>query len=336
MFNSIQDVKACFAGLPRADEAARQAAEARNAVLTKPAGALGRLEELAIWFAQWRQSATPAIDTAQIIIFAANHGVAAQGVSAFPAEVTAQMVANFETGGAAINQLAKLAHAELTVVPIALDTPTGDFTQGAAMDDAAFLEALNIGASAVSGSADVLVLGEMGIGNTTSAAAIYHALLGGDPLDWVGRGTGVDDAGLSRKAEALRKGVLANPTAQGDPLMALQSLGGREIAAMFGAMMAARVHRIPVILDGFIASSAALVAFECDQSSVDHIVAGHVSDEQAHRRVLDHMGKAPLLDLSLRLGEGSGAAVALNILRAALCCHNGMASFEQAGVSGEE
>jgi nicotinate-nucleotide--dimethylbenzimidazole phosphoribosyltransferase len=189
---------------------ARAGAEARNGQLTKPPGALGRLEELAIWYCGWRGDATARIIAPQVAVFAGNHGVTAQGVSAFPADVTAQMVANFEAGGAAINQLAEMAGARLDVVPIALDRPTADFTQGPAMDAEAFAEALAAGWNAVDTGADLLVTGEMGIGNTTSAAAIAHALYGGAAEDWTGRGTGVDDAGLAAKTAAVAAGVAAN------------------------------------------------------------------------------------------------------------------------------
>ncbi len=318
---------------PSPDPNARATAEARNAVLTKPPDALGRLEDLAIWYAAWRGEARPQLRAPQVLVFAGNHGIAARGVSAFPAEVTAQMVANFAAGGAAINQLSDLAGASLSVHPIELDRPTADFTQGPAMSEADVMAAIAVGWDAVDPGADLLVVGEMGIGNTTSAAAIACALHGGAPADWTGRGTGVDANGIARKAQVVAEGLAANPDATGDPLEALRCLGGREIAAMAGAMARARVGQIPVILDGFICTAAAAVLHAACPGALDHAVAGHVSDERAHGAMLQRLDKTPLLSLDLRLGEGSGAALAIQILKGALACHSGMASFDEAGVA---
>lgn len=328
-----QDLAARLAAAPDADAEARAKAEARNGSLTKPPGALGRLEDLAIWYAGWRGDARPRITAPQILIFAANHGIAARGVSAFPPEVTQQMVANFEAGGAAINQLAQHAGARMGVHALSLETPTADFTQGPAMSAADFAAALAIGWSAVDAGADLLVTGEMGIGNTTSAAALAHALFGGTPGDWVGRGTGVDDAGLALKADVVAQGLAANPTAKDAPLEALRCLGGRELVAMAGAIARARTLRIPVILDGFICTAAAACLEKAVPGALDHAVAGHVSAETAHAALLDALGLEPLLSLGLRLGEGSGAALAIQVLKGALACHSGMASFAEAGVS---
>jgi nicotinate-nucleotide--dimethylbenzimidazole phosphoribosyltransferase len=328
---TLADFRALLANLPAADAAATKAAQARNGVLTKPPGALGRLEDVAIWVAGWQGTAKPQINQPQVAIFAGNHGVVAQGVSAFPAEVTVQMVANFRAGGAAINQLAKTFGATMTVAELELDRPTGDFTQGPAMTEGDLVAALLVGWNAVDAGADILVPGEMGIGNTTAAAAIACALFGGTPQDWVGRGTGVDDAGLARKAKAVAAGVALHTSRE--PMEVLRCLGGREIAAMAGAMLAARALRIPVILDGFIACSAAAVLYAANKAALDHCIAGHVSAEAAHARLLTQLGKMPLLSLGLRLGEGSGAAVALGVVKAAVACHSGMASFAEAGVA---
>ncbi|MEI6797707.1 MAG: nicotinate-nucleotide--dimethylbenzimidazole phosphoribosyltransferase [Pseudomonadota bacterium] len=328
---TLTDLRALLADLPVADAAATQGALARNRQLTKPPGALGRLEDLAIWLAGWQGVDTPRINAPQIAIFAGNHGVVAQGVSAFPPEVTVQMVANFTHGGAAINQLAKTFGASMTVSAIDLDRPTADFTQADAMSEADLMAALLVGWDAVDPKADLLVPGEMGIGNTTAAAAIACALFGGTAQDWVGRGTGVDDAGLARKAKAVEAGVARLTTR--DPLSILAALGGREIAAMAGAMVHARLLRIPVILDGFIACSAAAVLHASAPTALDHCVAGHGSAEAAHSRLLIALGKQPLLSLGLRLGEGSGAALAIGIVKAAAACHSGMATFAEAGVA---
>ncbi len=330
-FTTLAEFRTTLAQAPEPDATALTGAQDRNGQLTKPPGALGRLEDLAIWYAGWRGNPRPAINAPQVIVFAGNHGVCAQGISAFPAEVTAQMVANFEHGGAAINQLSQAFGAKMDVHALSLDKPTADFTQAPAMSEAEVIAALQTGWDAVDPEADLLVTGEMGIGNTTSAAAIANALYGGQASDWTGRGTGVDDAGLSRKTEVVAKAVALHGS--DDPLEVLRCLGGRELAAMAGAIAAARAHRIPVILDGFICSAAAAVLAVAQNGALDHTVAGHLSAEGAHQKLLDAMGKTPLLDLGLRLGEGSGAALAIAVLKGAVACHSGMATFAEAGVS---
>lgn len=330
-FSTIEEFRTALKAAPAADGAAVAAAQARNGQLTKPPGALGRLEELAIWYCGWRGDARATVAAPQVIVFAGNHGVTARGVSAFPAEVTVQMVANFQHGGAAINQLAKAAGATLDVIALKLEQPTADFTSAAAMDEAGFLEALNTGWAAVDTGADLLVVGEMGIGNTTSAAALANALFGGEAADWVGRGTGVDDAGLALKAQVVGEGVALH--GGDDALEALRCLGGRELAAMAGAIARARVLRIPVILDGFICTAAAACLERAVPGALDHAVAGHASAEAAHVRLLEALNKAPLLNMGMRLGEGSGGTLAINILKSALACHSGMATFAEAGVS---
>jgi len=319
--------------MPGPDTAAATAAAQRNGQLTKPPGALGRLEDLAQWYAGWRGEARPIINAPQVIVFAGNHGVTAQGVSAFPADVTAQMVANFQAGGAAVNQLSKAAGARMDVYALDLDRPTQDFTQGPAMREADFLKAVNVGWQAVDIKSDLLVVGEMGIGNTTSAAAICHALYGGQPGDWTGRGTGVDDAGLALKNRVVAQGLAANPSAKGAGFEALRCLGGRELAAMAGAITRARDLRIPVILDGFICTSSACCLAEEVSGALDHCVAGHLSAEAAHAALLHRLGKEALLSLGMRLGEGSGGALAISILKGAVACHSGMATFAEAGVA---
>ncbi len=332
-FSTLAEFKALLAGAVGPDGAARAAAEERNGQLTKPPGALGRLEDLAIWYGSWRGTGRPELTAPQVVIFAGNHGVTARGVSAFPAEVTEQMVLNFQHGGAAINQLSKAFGANMDVHALDLDRPTLDFTQGPAMNEDEVVAALLTGWNAVDPNADLLVTGEMGIGNTTSAAAIAFALLGGEAGDWTGRGTGVDDAGLELKSRVVAEGLAANPTATGDGLEALRCLGGRELAAMAGAIARARLESIPVILDGFICSAAAMCLEKSVQGALEHTVAGHVSAEAAHGRVLKALEKEPLLALGMRLGEGSGAALAIGILKGAIACHSGMATFAEAGVS---
>lgn len=332
-FSDLAGFEALLKAAPGPDLEAKAGAEARNGQLTKPAGSLGRLEEIGIWYASWRGAARPRIAQPQVAVFAGNHGVTARGVSAFPAEVTVQMVANFEHGGAAINQLARNAGAIMSIHPIELDRPTADFTIAPAMSEAECVAALKVGWDAVDQQSDLLVVGEMGIGNTTSAAAIANALFGGTAADWVGRGTGVDDAGLKIKEEVCAAGVGLHGGKA--PLEILASLGGREVAAMAGGIARARMLRIPVILDGFICCAAAATLEKAVPGALDHCLAGHVSAEAAHPAVLRAIGKEPLLSMGLRLGEGSGAGLAIPLVKAAVACLSGMATFAEAGVSGK-
>ena len=332
---NLDEIRALLTELPGPDAEAAAAAAARQAELTKPAGSLGRLEELAEWLAAWQGRVEPVLDRPHTAVFAGNHGVAAQGVSAYPAAVTKQMVRNFIDGGAAVNQLCALADADLRVYEMALDEPTRDFTQAPAMREADCARALSYGMMAVEADIDVLALGEMGIANTTSAAAICHALHGGRPEDWVGRGTGVDDAGLLRKAEVVRRAVQLHRNDMADPFDVLRCLGGQEIAAIAGAILAARMASIPVLLDGYACTAAAAVLQAAEPRALDHCLVAHVSVEPGHRRLLTKLGKRPLLDLGLRLGEASGATLAILLLQAAVACHNGMATFAEAGVSGK-
>ncbi len=328
---TLSDIAALADRLPAADQAARDAALARQNSLTKPPGALGRLEELAIFMAGWQGTDRPRIAQAQALVFAGNHGICAQGVNPFPQEVTAQMVANFQAGGAAINQLCQINGAELQVIALDLDNPTQDFTTGPAMTDVETLDAMTQGAAAVNVQADVLVLGEMGIGNSTVAAALAAALFGGSAAEWVGPGTGSDPAGIARKIAAIETGLRRH---SGLGAMAtLAALGGREQAAICGAVLAARAARIPVILDGFICTAAAACLYAADPRMLAHCLVGHASTEPGHRRLLAALAQKPVLDFDMRLGEGSGAALALGIIRSALACHNGMATFGEAGVS---
>ena len=331
----FDDVRALIGMMRGPDEVAIAAVRLREAQLTKPAGALGRLEEIAVFMAGWQGKPLPAVTRPLVAIFAANHGVVKQGVSPFPQEVTRQMMENFTAGGAAINQICATFDIGLKVFDLALDHPTEDITEAAAFDEKAAAATIAFGMEATAGGSDLLCLGEMGIGNTTIAAAIYHALYGGRASDWVGRGTGVDDAGLIRKIAAVEKAVLLHQPHLGDPLEVLRRLGGREIAAMIGAILAARLQNVPVILDGYVVCAAAAILHALDASALDHCLAGHVSAEGAHGAVLQRLGLRPLLDLGLRLGEGSGAALAVSIVKAALACHAGMATFDQAAVSGK-
>ena len=322
--------------LMRADLSVLEAARARQDSLTKPKGALGRLEDLACWLASWQGRVLPRLDHVQALVFAGNHGVCERGVAAFPQAVTAQMVANFEAGGAAINQLCKTYGAALKVIPLALDRPTRDISRASAMSDDACNEALLIGKNALQDGIDLLLLGEMGIGNTTIGAALACALHGGCGADWVGPGTGLDATGVALKASVVDEAVARHKGHLGDPFQVLRRLGGREQAAMVGAILEARDRRVPVLLDGFIGCAAAAVVKAMHPDGLEHCLIGHRSAEPGHARLIDALGMEPLLDLGMRLGEGSGAAMALGVLRGAIACHNGMATFSGAGVAHQE
>lgn len=333
-------------------EANRVAAAARQDRLTKPQGALGRLEAIAVQLAARQRTERPALDRVAVIVFAADHGIAAEGVSAFPSEVTRQMLANYLGGGAAISVLARNLGASLTVVDVGTmgghDPPgvvidriangTRNFALEAAMTPAECERALEAGARAVDAVApapQLLVLGEMGIGNSTSAAAVAAAMLGRPPADLVGAGTGVDAEKIALKARLIaatlvRAGCLSRPIGAAD---ALVLAGGFEIAALAGAMVRAAQAGVSVAVDGFIATVAALCAVDLNPAVRDWLIFAHRSYERGHGLVLDALDAEPLLDLGMRLGEGSGAAVAVPLLRLACALHNEMATFDEAAVS---
>jgi len=335
-FASLDELRAACLDLPGGHPEAAAAVARREGALTKPPRSLGRLEEVVAWLSLWQGRSPPSLANVEILVFAGNHGVTAQGVSAYPAEVTAQMVANFATGGAAINQLAQIADAELRVVALSLEKPTADFTSSPAMDEAEFLDAVESGYDALSPEADLVVLGEMGIGNTTAASAVSAALFGGGGVRFAGHGTGLDDKGLKRKQEVIDAALARHGAILGDSLRVAASLGGRELAAILGAALAARHQHIPVLLDGFVCTAAVAPLAKLRADALDHALAGHRSAEAGHRLLLEALGLPPLLDLGMRLGEGSGAAVAVLVLRAALACHTGMATFAEARVSGKD
>jgi nicotinate-nucleotide--dimethylbenzimidazole phosphoribosyltransferase len=330
----LDEIRALLAHLPGADLEAGTAATLRQTQLTKPAGALGRLEELAIWLAIWQARHPPRLDHPRTLVFAGNHGVAVRGVSAYPAAVTAQMVQNFIAGGAAVKQLCRVLDAGLKIYEMNLDTPTGDIVVEPAMSDEECAKAIAYGMMAVEPGIDALALGEMGIGNTTAAAALCAGLFGGAAELWTGPGTGVTGAVFETKCRVVDQAVARHRAAAADPFDMLRRLGGLELAAITGAVMAARLGRVPVVLDGFASTAAAAVLFAADPRSLDHCVVGHVSAEPGHRHLLERIGQRPLFDLGMRLGEASGATLAFALLKAAIACHNGMATFAEAGVSG--
>lgn len=330
----FDDFRELLRNLPGPDGAALATARDRDAQLTKPPGALGRLEEIAFWLAAWTGRA-PAVNRPLVAIFAGNHGVTKQGVTPFPPSVTAQMVENFAAGGAAINQICVSHDLGLKVFDLALEYPTGDITEEAALSERDCAATMAFGMEAVAGGTDLLCIGEMGIGNTTIAAAINLALYGGTAEDWVGPGTGSQGEVLARKIAAVDKAVALHADHLADPLEVLRRLGGREIAAMAGAILAARMQKIPVIIDGYVATTAAAILKAANPAALDHCLIGHVSAEPGHMKAIEKLGKTPLLALGMRLGEGTGAALAAGIVKAAAACHSGMATFAQAGVSNK-
>lgn len=323
--------------LPVQDEQAIHAATDRQSQLTKPQGSLGRLEEIAVFMAGWQGKEKPTISNGYCLVFAGNHGITAKGVSLFPAEVTSQMVLNFEAGGAAINQLCKTADLTLNVTSLSLETPTADFSETKAMSQEEVLDAMQAGADAIPDDADYVCFGEMGIGNTTSAAAIGTSQFGGEAKEWTGAGTGLDAAGIDKKAQIIEQAIALHGTSFDDTIALLSSYGGRELAAIAGGVLAARARRIPVMLDGYICTAAAAtLTASFGHDILAHCLVSHQSQEPGHIKMVQALGKTPLLDMQMRLGEASGAALATLIVRGAIATHNGMATFAEAGVSGSE
>ncbi len=333
------------------DDAARQTAEARQAALTKPPGALGRLEEIAVQLAALQGTERPGLDRVHITVFAGDHGVAGRGVSAFPQAVTAEMVKNFARGGAAISVLARELGASLEVINLgtvfdtgpldnvkdyALGPGTADFTREPAMTAQQLAQALAAGRHAAErarlAGAQLFIGGEMGIGNTTAAAALACALLDAPPEDLAGPGTGLDADGVARKTGVIRRALERHRDHHGTPIEALRRLGGFEIAALAGGYLACAHMGLPALVDGFISSVAALAAVRLCPGVGPWFLFSHASAEPGHRQVLEALEARPLLDLGMRLGEGSGAAVAVPLLRLACALHNGMATFAEAGV----
>jgi nicotinate-nucleotide--dimethylbenzimidazole phosphoribosyltransferase len=344
-----------LAAVTPTDPPMRAVAQERLDSLTKPPGSLGRLEELAAQVACVQGDPKPALGGKAIVLMAADHGVTAQGVSPFPREVTTQMVFNFLAGGAAINQLAKHAGARLTLVDIGVDHEfdahpdlvaakvargTADFSQGPAMTreeaTAAILVGADIAAALVADGVGIVGTGDMGIGNTTAAAAITAALTGADPVAVVGPGTGLDAAGVSRKAEFVATALRVNAVDASDPLGVLAAVGGLEIAGLVGVLLGAAASGACCVADGFISGAAALVASRMAPALADHLFPSHLSAEPGARIQLEALGLTPVLELDMRLGEGTGAALAIEIVEAACACMSGMATFAEAGVSGAE
>jgi nicotinate-nucleotide--dimethylbenzimidazole phosphoribosyltransferase len=315
---------------PIADAPLEARLRARLDSLTKPPGSLGRLEDLVVHLGLIQSTENPHITRKAMIVFCADHGVADEGVSPYPSEVTRQMVANFRSGGAAINVLCRHQNIEPVIVDMGVGRPTRNFAREPAMTRAAAEQAIDTG-FAYAAKAEILGAGEMGIGNTTSAAALFSAFSGLDPIETAGRGTGLDDLGLARKVEVIRRALaLHQPT---DPIATLAALGGFEIAALTGLILGAASRRHLVMLDGFITCAAAIVARAIAPASLDYVVFSHCSAEQGHKKMLAFLHASPLLNLEMRLGEGTGAALGIALLESALNLYREMATFQSAGVS---
>jgi len=329
----FDDFRALFGKFPAIDAQTLAAAQERQKHLTKPQGSLGRLEEIALWMAGWRAQEKPLVTKPLVAIFAGNHGVTRQNITPFDPAATQQMVDNFTHGGAAINQICTAHNLGLKVYDLALDYPTEDITQSPAMDVRGCAATMAFGMEAIAGGTDLLILGEMGIGNTAIASALCYGLYGGTAEDWTGPGTGSTGEYFARKLAAVRDSVALHAEHLSDPFEVLRRLGGREFAAMVGAIMAARMQRIPVLLDGFVVCAAAAILHKIHPNALDHCLVGHVSQEPGHRRLLEILGKKPILNLDMRLGEGTGAALAAGLVKAACLCHSQMATFAEAGIA---
>ena len=304
--------------MPDGDTTAGAAVSERAADILRPAGALARFDEVAAFIAQWQRTDQPAIRRPAALIFAADHGVTAAGVSKYPVDVTAAMLAAYRAGKSTISAFAAVAGATVDAIDVGVGRPTGDIRFESAMSPERFDEAVAAGRSGVESlDTDLLVIGEMGIGNTTAAAAVAAALGGGEVAAWVGRGTGLDDEGMDRKREAVRQAVdrIAGVV---DPLEVLREVGGAELVAMAAAIVAARHRALPVLIDGYVVTAAALPLFSVRSDALDHCIVGHCSAEPGHRRLLERIDKQPLLDLAMRLGEGSGAMAAVPLV--AMAC----------------
>lgn len=325
-------LRSLLVDMPAFDDTSADLVRERSDRVLRPSGALQRLDGVAVHIAGWRGSSRPAVDRPAILVFAGDHGVAEAGVSNYPSHITAEMLGAVRAERATINVYARAIGASLEVIDVGVGVPTGDIRTESAMTAGRFDEIVRIAADAVDAAArdgaDLLVLGELGIGNTTVAAALPTALIGGEANRWVGRGTGVDDAGLTRKRTAVGQAV-ARVDHVDDPLELMREVGGSELTAMAAACARARRHRLPVVLDGFIATSAVLPLYAAEPTALDHCLAGHVSAEPGHRAVLEHIGKEPLLDLGLRLGEGTGAAAAIPLIRMACAGVVEVATFDE-------
>ncbi|MBB4076323.1 nicotinate-nucleotide--dimethylbenzimidazole phosphoribosyltransferase [Bartonella fuyuanensis] len=325
----FDDFRALLTNLPVADEFSIILAKKRQKNLTKAQGALGKMGDLAVWYAGWRGTEKPIVTRPLVAIFSGNHGIVEENVTPFPQSMTQKMVQNFASGGAAINQICIAYDLGLKIFDLALEYPTMNITKAAAMDERSAAATMAFGMESIAGGTDLLCIGEMGIGNTIIASALCLALFGGEVEEWIENGMGSEDDFYQRKIAAVKTAVSLHRKHFNDPFETMRCLGGREIAAMVGAILAARMEKIPVILDGFVATAAAAVLYKMHPKALDHILVGHVSSEKVHRKLLKKIGKEPLLDFGMQLGEGTGAAMAAGIVKAAVLTHAQMTVLEQ-------
>ncbi len=315
-----------LADLPSSDEASAAAVAARAADILRPQGALAKMDELAVWIAGWQQTATPRVIAPAALIFAGDHGHVSEGTSAYPQEVTRAMVDAFGSGVSTINAMARHVGATVSVVDVGVGRPTGNIAEEPALTAQRARSIVEQVGQAVAGlDADLLVLGEMGIGNTTAAAAVCAAVLGGRPGEWVGRGTGVDDDGLARKANVVERALRRAGSVS--PIDALVAVGGSELLALAAGIVAARRRRLPVLLDGFVVGAAAAALARAEPAALEHCRAAHRSAEAAHGRLLEALALEPLLDLDMRLGEASGAMAAVPLVAMACACVTEVPTF---------
>lgn len=319
MTNPFDDIRALILGMPAANETAIAAVRARTAQFGMPHGAFGRLEEIVEWYAGWSGQSNPKIKKPLMAIFAANHGIAVHGVSALPSDMTQKMVAHFADGSAPINQMCHTNAVGLQVFELALESPTADFTIAPALSPTEWAATFAYGMECLASQPDLLCLGEMAVGGTTSAAAICTALYGGGAAAWAGG----NSAKLAQKIAVIEQGLARHYDVLHDPLQVMQCLGGREIAAMAGAIVGARYQKIPVVLDGFVTTAAAAILHAISTTSISHCVAGHASGEVVHAQLIEKLQLNPLLSLNLTLGQGTGAVLAAGVIRGAIATHNG-------------
>ncbi|WP_455475361.1 nicotinate-nucleotide--dimethylbenzimidazole phosphoribosyltransferase [Bartonella sp. B17] len=327
--NSFESFRILLTNLPIADEFSMILAKKRQKNLTHMGSALGKLGDLAVWYAGWRGTEKPVVVRPLVAIFSGNHGITDENITSFPQSMTQKMVENFATGGAAINQICNAYDLGLKIFDLALKYPTRNITKDAAMDECNAAATMAFGMEAIAGGPDLLCIGEMGIGNTMIASALCFALFGGKIEEWIENGLEHEEKFYQRKVATLKTAVSLHKHHFDDPFEIMRRLGGREIAAIIGAILAARLEKIPVILDGFVTTAAAAVLYKMHPRALDHVLVGHIPSEPAHRKLLEKIEKEPFLDLGINLGEGVGAAVAAGIVKAAVLTHAQMAIFKQ-------
>ncbi len=331
-FKTINELRKHCLVLPEKDKKAEQAAYTRQNNLLKPPGSLGELENLVAWLAAWQKKETPCLDKVCVMIFAGNHGITEEKITPYNPVITELMVAQIERGHAAINQLVKTAGAELRIIPLNDFEKTKNFCYEPAMTEKEFLQAVETGYNAVTSNINLLCLGEIGIGNTTTASALSAALFGGDGIQWVSKGTSQSQEFIQNKQRVVNKALAGHKTILNDPLEICRHFGGYEEAALLGATLAARYLNIPVLLDGFVCTSAVAALHKLNPTGLDHTKISHLSAEKGHLLLAGNLNQYPLIAFNMRLGEGSGCAITIPILQGALACYKGMSTYEEAGL----